>query len=141
MADNEPQFPQDQYDEEPVIGDAPPTANTLLSNKVYDALKFCALVLFPAVATAYGALAAIWGLPASEQVVGTIVVVDTLLGVVLHFDTKQYNNSDARFDGAINVSPHPDDPENSSNVRVQLDPASLAKKDEITVKVNRAEGV
>lgn len=124
---------------DPILGEAPPTADTLLSNKVYDALKFCALVLFPAIATAYTALAVLWpDLPAAEQVVGTIVVIDTLLGVVLHIDNNKYQNSDARFDGAVNISPHPDDPENASNLHVQLDPASLAEKDAITVKVNRS---
>lgn len=126
---------------DPVVGDSPPTANTLLSNNVYDKLKFLTQVLLPGVGALYFALAGIWGLPSAEEVVGTIVAVDAFLGLFLVGATKQYNNTDARFDGAVNISPHPDDPENSSNLHVQLDPASLAEKDEITVKVNRTDAV
>ena len=50
----------------------------LMENKVYDVLKFLALVVLPALATFYAAIAAVWGLPYTEQVVGTITAVDTL---------------------------------------------------------------
>jgi len=128
---------QDDLNPEPVVGDAPPTANTWLSNSAYDKLKFLTQVVLPGVGALYFALAGIWGLPAAEQVVGSIVAVDAFLGLFLGASTKQYMNTDARFDGAVNISPHPEDPENASNLHVQLDPASLAEKDEITVKVNR----
>jgi len=63
----------------------------LLSNKAYDVLKWIAQILLPAVGTLYFALAGIWGLPYGEQIVGTIVAVDTCLGVLLGISTKQYN--------------------------------------------------
>lgn len=122
---------------DPVVGSAPPEATTWLSNDAYDKLKFLTQVLLPGVGTLYFALSGIWGLPHPEQVVGTIVAVDAFLGLFLGASTKQYLNTDARFDGAVNISPHPDDPENATNLHVQLDPESLADKDEITVKVNR----
>lgn len=62
-----------------------------MNNKVYDALKFTAQILLPAIATLYFTLASIWGLPYAEQVVGTITAVDTFLGVVLKISTDQYN--------------------------------------------------
>lgn len=120
---------------EPVLGDAPPTANTMLSNSVYDKLKFVAQVLLPGLGALYFALSGIWGLPSAEEVVGTIVAVDTFLGLFLVAGTKQYNNSDARFDGQLVLSPGPE--EDTTNLRVQLDPAALSAKDEVTVKVNR----
>ena len=62
-----------------------------MNNKVYDALKFTAQILLPAIATLYFTLASIWGLPYGEQIVGTITAVDTFLGVVLKISTDQYN--------------------------------------------------
>lgn len=63
----------------------------MLSNKTYDILKYVALVLLPACGTLYFALAAIWGLPYGEQVVGTITALDTFMGVLLQISTDQYN--------------------------------------------------
>ena len=50
-----------------------------MSNKVYDALKFVAQILLPALATLYFALAQIWNLPYGEQIVGTITAIDAFL--------------------------------------------------------------
>ena len=62
-----------------------------MSNKLYDVLKWIAMVLLPALGTLYFALAGIWDLPMGEQVVGTITAVDTFLGVLLGISSVQYN--------------------------------------------------
>jgi hypothetical protein len=62
-----------------------------LSNKAYDTLKWIAQVALPAVGTLYAALAGIWGLPYGEEIVGTILAVDTALGVLLGISTSKYN--------------------------------------------------
>ena len=62
-----------------------------MSDKVYDALKWIAMYLLPALGTLYFALAGIWGLPYGEQIVGTITAVDTFLGVILGISASQYN--------------------------------------------------
>lgn len=62
-----------------------------MSNKVYDILKWIALILLPSVSTLYFALAGIWGFPYAEQIVGTIAAVDTFLGAILHISTAKYN--------------------------------------------------
>ena len=62
-----------------------------MNNKVYDVLKWIAQYFLPALGTLYFALADVWGLPYVEQVVGTIVAVDTFIGVVLGISTAQYN--------------------------------------------------
>ena len=61
-----------------------------MSNKVYDILKYTALVVLPAVGTLYFALSGIWGLPYGEQIVGTITAVDTFLGALLTKAAKDY---------------------------------------------------
>lgn len=62
-----------------------------LKNSTYNVLKFVALVLLPAAATAYFALAGIWHLQHTEQIIGTISAVDTFLGALLHVSTKSYS--------------------------------------------------
>ena len=66
-----------------------------LSNKVYDILKFIALILFPAIGTLYFALARIWDFPFAEEIVGTIAAIDTFLGAILQISTNQYNKENA----------------------------------------------
>lgn len=61
-----------------------------MSNKVYDILKWIALVVLPALATLYFALAGIWGFPYGEQVVGTITAIDTFLGALLGISSIKY---------------------------------------------------
>lgn len=61
-----------------------------MTNKTYDVLKWIALILLPALATFYAAIAAVWGLPYTEQVVGTITAVDTLLGTLLKISADKY---------------------------------------------------
>ena len=64
-----------------------------MSNKLYDILKWIAMVVLPAIATLYFALAGIWGLPYAEEIVGTIAAVDTFLGVLLGISAAQYNKN------------------------------------------------
>ena len=54
-----------------------------MSNKVYDVLKYIALIVLPAIGTLYFAIAGIWDLPYGEQIVGTITAIDTFLGALL----------------------------------------------------------
>jgi hypothetical protein len=62
----------------------------IMSNKVYDVLKWIAMVVLPAIGTLYFALAGIWGFPYAEQIVGTLTAVDTFLGVALGITSAQY---------------------------------------------------
>lgn len=73
----------------------------MMTNKTYDIIKWFAQIVLPAIGTLYFALAGIWGLPYAEQVVGTIVAVDTFLGVVLGYSSSQYAKSEATGDADI----------------------------------------
>lgn len=112
-----------------------PAKSPLLSNGAYDKLKFLAVILLPALGTLYFGLAEIWGLPKAQEVVGTIVVVDTFLGVLLQLANSQYQSSDARFDGSLTITPNPD--ELTTDMNVKLDPQAVATKKEIQVKIRR----
>ena len=78
-----------------------------LKNSTYDALKYLALVVLPAVATLWGTLAKIWGLPYETQIPMTIMAVDTFLGVLLQISTNNYRKDlgtgDAEKEGGVDV--------------------------------------
>ena len=62
-----------------------------MNNKVYDVLKWIAMIVLPAFATLYLGLSNVWGLPYGEEVSTTITLVNTFLGTVLMISTNQYN--------------------------------------------------
>lgn len=66
-----------------------------MTNKIYDVLKYIALIVLPALGTLYFALAGIWGLPYGEQVVGTITAMDTCLGALLGLSAYKYNKNES----------------------------------------------
>ena len=66
-----------------------------MSDKIYDILKWVALIFIPALGTLYFALSTIWGLPYGEEIVGTLTAVDTFLGALLGISTYQYNKEDS----------------------------------------------
>lgn len=68
----------------------------IMTNKLYDALRFIAELLLPALAALYAALAGIWGLPYAEAIVGTIAAVDTFLGAFVAWSKKIYDKEAAK---------------------------------------------
>lgn len=66
----------------------------ILSNKVYDALKWIVMIAIPALTTAYVGLSGIWGWPYAEEVAKTSAVVCVLLGALLGISTAQYNKQE-----------------------------------------------
>lgn len=64
-----------------------------IPDKVYDILKWVALIVLPAIATLYGVLASIWGLPYGDQIVATITAIDTFMGALLGVSTYKYNKA------------------------------------------------
>ena len=64
-----------------------------LNNKVYDVLKYVAIIGLPAVATFYAAIAAVWGLPYGDEIPATITAAQTCLGALLMISTANYNKT------------------------------------------------
>lgn len=69
-----------------------------MSNRLYDILKTVCTIILPALATFYASLSGIWGLPYTEQIVGTITAVDLLIGAVIGISSANYFNPDKRGD-------------------------------------------
>lgn len=107
----------------------------LLSNAVYDILKRIAQIVLPALGTLYFTLSQIWGLPLGEEVVGTIVALDTFLGILLGYSSHSYNNSESKYDGEMEVEELED--KKYFSLSLNNDPNLLDNKKEITFKVNK----
>lgn len=105
----------------------------LLGDTAYKSLKQTSVMILPAIGTLYFALAQIWHLPNSEQVVGTIVAIDAFAGVVLGISTRSYNNSGARYAGEIHV--HDDGEKRTANLVVDGDPEAILSMEEATFKM------
>lgn len=106
----------------------------LLSNKLYDDLKWVAQIALPAVGALYFALSGLWHFPHPQEVVGTVTAVDAFLGLLLGLSTSSYNKSDSKFDGSLAL----EEREDGTIIRLQqVDEKSLLDKDTVTFKVNR----
>lgn len=109
----------------------------ILSNRTYDVSKHLALVVLPALGTLYFALSMIWGFPYGEEVVGSIVALEAFLGLVLGVSSNQYKDSDARFDGVMEVI---EDEESKRFVmNYDKDPYDLDQQDTVTFKVQKGD--
>lgn len=105
------------------------------NEKTYNALKWIALYLLPALGTLYFALSGIWGLPYGEQVVGTITAFDTFLGVLLGISSANYEG-----DGTLKINANDPD-KDVYNLELNIPVEDLAKKDTIVFKVDSASEV
>jgi hypothetical protein len=77
----------------------------IFNNKLYDILKYIALIVLPGIATLYLSLSYIWGLPYGEAVAGTITAIDTFLGALLGISAKTYelHEQKAALEYSVNV--------------------------------------
>lgn len=109
-----------------------------ISNRTYDALKWVAQILLPALGALYFGLSQIWGFPNGEEVVGTITIVDVFLGALLGLSSQRYNKSEAKYDGNLVVDTA--DPERDIySFEVTTPIEDLKNKKELTIKVQPTE--
>lgn len=62
----------------------------MMANKIYDVLKWICMIVMPALATLYTALAPVWNLPFAEEIPVTITALDLFLGAVLGVSNLEY---------------------------------------------------
>lgn len=105
-----------------------------MTNKTYDTLKWIAMILLPAIATLYFALAGIWGFPYPNEVVGTITAIDTFLGVILGISSSKYIPPS---DGKFIVKPGEGGDAYSLDFGDTLE--NLADKDQVVLDVTKPE--
>lgn len=106
-----------------------------LSNSTYDTLKWIALILLPGLAAAYFSLSGVLAVPYPDEVVGTITVLDTLLGVILGQSTKNYTDPrEGEMIGFVRV----DDSGPKTLFKFEYagdDPYDIVQHDRVTFKV------
>lgn len=66
-----------------------------MNNKVYDILKWAAIIFFPALSTFVARVFPIWGLANGDAIAQTITALATLLGASLMISSVQYKNQDS----------------------------------------------
>lgn len=76
----------------------------ILNNKLYDVLKWVALIALPALGVFYFTIAKIWGLPYGAEITATIdalaLLIGTLIGVSHLNIKKEENNGEKDGPGA-----------------------------------------
>ena len=65
----------------------------ILDDKVYDVLKYVAMIALPALAVFVRAFFTIWGIPYGEQIGDTLMCLNVLLGSLLGISSIGYNKS------------------------------------------------
>lgn len=114
------------------VDETTPAKHPFISNKVYDLLKFITTIVAPAAGAAYFGLAAIWGFPFGEQIVGTIAIIETFIGAVLLISAARYASSGAKYDGSLEVDPE------AGVGRLQVEGmTAVTEKDTLTLKVTQ----
>jgi hypothetical protein len=80
-------------------------SQSLLTNRLYDQLKFVALVVLPFIGVAYYLLGVLADFPNAEETVATILAIDLILGALVNAAAKGYYKREANFDGEVLVAP------------------------------------
>lgn len=63
------------------------------NSKLYDALKWIALVALDAVGIAYESLAQVWSLPYGDEVMKTCTIVSVLIGTLIGVSSYKYKKA------------------------------------------------
>ena len=61
-----------------------------IPNKVYDVLKWVAIIVLPALATLVKVVFTVWNLPYADPIATTITAFATFLGTILMVSNAQY---------------------------------------------------
>lgn len=105
----------------------------IMSDKWYTVLKHVAAVGLPALSTLYFAVASIWNIPDTKEVVGTIAAINTFVGALVGVSNVKYNNSDVKYAGDIQVLETPE--KKTFALSLNSDPEDLAQMNEATFKI------
>lgn len=100
-----------------------------MNNKIYDILKYVALLIIPALATFVNAVGIVWGVPHTSEVVTTITALGVFLGASLGISSKNY---EPETHGNLVVTKHDD-----VYADFAAEPANLKDGDTIVLKVSK----
>lgn len=77
----------------------------MMANKTYDAIKYIALIIIPALATFVNAVGIVWGVPYTNEATMTITAFGVFLGASLGVSSKNYS---PETHGSLVVTKHDD---------------------------------
>lgn len=106
----------------------------IFSDGTYNVVKWIALYLLPAIQAAYFSLGALWGIPNTDKVVGTIAILNILLSTAVGLSRKIYSATGGTYDGTITVKTNLED----GTTALHLSPSDELNLDKgrLTFKVN-----
>lgn len=102
-----------------------------MSNKTYDALKYVALIIIPALATFVSAVGIVWGVPHTNDATMTITAFGVFLGSILGISSKNY---EPETHGNLVVTKHDD-----VYADFASEPTDLKDGDTIVLKVTKPD--
>lgn len=118
----------------------------MITGKLYDYLKWLAQIVLPGFGALYLALAALWSLPAGNEVAGTVLAVDTFLGILLGISQVAYasgtgagqihvNDADGKLTYSLVLDGNPEELAGMNEVRFRVINAPKSSADEKMVRV------
>lgn len=115
--------------------------NRLIFNApTYDTLNNLVKIVLPGLGALYFAIAAIWGLPYAEEVVGTLAAIAVFGGTLLTLSKRSYDKelsarkANLPYDGALVLNDS--NPDNDSyRIQIDSDLPELMKQDVVVLKV------
>lgn len=113
-------------------------SQSFLDDRTYNTLKFVAQILLPAIGTLYFAIAGLWGLPNATEIVGTIVALDTFLGVLLGLSTQKYKKKRPNV-GEIVVTEDHELGRKTFSLDLRNDPDTLDENAEVLFRIKKGE--
>lgn len=111
------------------------TKVTAMSDKTFNTLRWIAQILLPGLGAFYFAMAGIWDWAYAEQVIGSLAALDVLLGVLLGYSRKQYEQSEQLYDGNLVITPRTDDADLYS-IELSTPIGEIAGKSTLALKVD-----
>lgn len=76
-----------------------------MNDKVYDILKWVAIIVLPALSTLVAGVFPIWGLPYGQEIAQTITAIATFLGAVLMISNAKYLKDVGKTSPMISTTP------------------------------------
>lgn len=102
-----------------------------MTDKMYDALKYVALIITPALATFINAIGIVWGVPYTNEATMTITAFGVFLGATLGVSSKNY---EPETHGNLVVTKHDD-----VYADFASEPTNLKDGDTIVLKVTKPD--
>lgn len=72
-----------------------------MSSKLYDSMKWTALVLLPGLGALYFGLGQLWDFPEVEKVVGSVTVLEVFIGLLLRKSASDYGSAQTVGDAIV----------------------------------------